>query len=136
MQNIVLGYDGSENADRALQRVAAIANGATVTVVSAVHVHPAAASKTGSQIVDPDEVEERQRSLAKAKEFLTSKDIQVQTVEAHGDPAAAILEEAETEHADMILVGTRGRNPVERLILGSVSTKVVHGAHCDVLVVR
>jgi nucleotide-binding universal stress UspA family protein len=57
-------------------------------------------------------------------------------VEAHGDPAAAILEEAETEHADMILVGTRGRNPVERLILGSVSTKVVHGAHCDVLVVR
>jgi nucleotide-binding universal stress UspA family protein len=38
--------------------------------------------------------------------------------------------------ADLIVVGSRGLNPVQRILLGSVSSKVVHRAECDVLVVR
>ena len=37
---------------------------------------------------------------------------------------------------DLIAVGTRGLNAAQRALLGSVSTKVVHHAECDVLVVR
>lgn len=135
MEKIVLGYDGSENAEQALERAAAIADGATVTVVSAVHVHPTA-RKTGAHLVDHDEVAERQRCLAAAREFLDARGIATRTVEAHGDPAAAIVDEARAQHADLIVVGTHGRNRAERLVLGSVSTKVVHEAPCDVLVVR
>ena len=38
--------------------------------------------------------------------------------------------------AYLIIVGSRGLNPVQRMLLGSVSSKVVHPATCDVLVVR
>jgi nucleotide-binding universal stress UspA family protein len=53
-----------------------------------------------------------------------------------GDAGPAIVEAAQSEAADMIIVGTRGRNRVERLVLGSVSDHVVRHAPCPVLIVR
>ena len=47
-----------------------------------------------------------------------------------------MVQEAEASDADLIVVGTRGLHATKRLFLGSVSTKVVHHAPCDVLVVR
>ena len=60
----------------------------------------------------------------------------LRTVEAHGDPADAVVRQATDEEADLIVVGTRGLNVAQRTLLGSVSTKIVHHAPCDVLVVR
>jgi nucleotide-binding universal stress UspA family protein len=57
-------------------------------------------------------------------------------IEGHGSPADVIVDEAEDNGADLIVVGTRGLHAGRRLLLGSVSTKVVHHAPCDVLVVR
>lgn len=53
-----------------------------------------------------------------------------------GDPGDLIVEAAEAERADMILVGSHGRGAVGRLLLGSVSEHVVRNAPCPVLVVR
>ena len=53
-----------------------------------------------------------------------------------GEPGPAIVEAAESEAADLIVVGTRGRNRVERWVLGSVSDHVVRHAPCPVLIVR
>jgi nucleotide-binding universal stress UspA family protein len=53
-----------------------------------------------------------------------------------GDPGPAIVEAAHAELVDLVVVGTRGRNRVERAVLGSVSDHVVRHAHCPVLVVR
>jgi nucleotide-binding universal stress UspA family protein len=53
-----------------------------------------------------------------------------------GEPGPAIIEAAESERADLIVVGTRGRNRVERWVLGSVSDHVVRHAPCPVLIVR
>jgi len=53
------------------------------------------------------------------------------------EPAAAgILESASGWHADLVVVGARGHGSVERLLLGSVSRAVLHGAHLPVLIVR
>lgn len=134
MKNIVVGYDGSEPAKRALERAAEIAQGATVTVVSAVHVL-APVGRAAVQI-DPDEIAERRGELAEAKALLSGKGVAVKTVESHGDPADGIVETAKESGADLIVVGTRGANLASRVLLGSVSTKVVHEAPCDVLVVR
>lgn len=53
-----------------------------------------------------------------------------------GDPGEAILAAAEAEHADMVVVGSHGRDRAGRLLLGSVSDHLVRNATCPVLVVR
>jgi nucleotide-binding universal stress UspA family protein len=53
-----------------------------------------------------------------------------------GDPGSMIVEAAEAEGADMVLVGSHGRGAVGRFFLGSVSEHVVRHAPCPVLVVR
>ncbi len=135
MKNIVVGFDGSEAAKRALTRAAELANGATVTVVSAVAIH-VPTGRGGMAAVDPEERTERERELTEAAALLREKGITPREVEGHGDPGDVIIEEARELGADLIVVGTRGLNAAERLVLGSVSTKVVHHAPCDVLVVR
>ncbi len=135
MKNIILAYDGSDPAKRALERTAELANGAAVTVVSAVHVLPA--SGRGTAAIDEDEVAERKQELTDAAEYLRGKGIEPQTVEPHGiDVGDAIVEEARGAAADLIVVGSSGKNLAKRIVLGSVSSKVVHGSPCDVLVVR
>lgn len=53
-----------------------------------------------------------------------------------GDPAEAVLEAAQAEGADVIVLGSHGRGRLGRLILGSTSKRVAEGARCPVLVVR
>ena len=53
-----------------------------------------------------------------------------------GDAGPGIVAAAESERADLIVVGTHGRGSVGRFLLGSVSDHVVHRADCAVLVVR
>ena len=53
-----------------------------------------------------------------------------------GDPGEAIVEAAESEQVDLVVVGSHGRGQMGRLFLGSVSEHVVRNAGCPVLVVR
>jgi nucleotide-binding universal stress UspA family protein len=53
-----------------------------------------------------------------------------------GDAGSSIAAAADAEHADLVVVGTRGRSGAERMFLGSVSDHVVRHAACPVLVVR
>jgi nucleotide-binding universal stress UspA family protein len=137
MKSIVVGYDGSEQSKRALAKAAELAGkfGASVTVVNAGVVHGGPAVH-GALPVDPDELAEVQTELAEARSILQGQGITAKLVEGRGDPAEAIVETAKDSGADLVVVGTRGQNPVARLVLGSVSTRVAHEAPCDVLVVR
>ena len=53
-----------------------------------------------------------------------------------GNPAKAIMKVASKQHADLIVMGTKGLSAIARVLLGSVSTGVVQHATCAVLVVR
>jgi nucleotide-binding universal stress UspA family protein len=53
-----------------------------------------------------------------------------------GEPGPAIVEAAASEGVDLVVVGTRSRSRVERLVLGSVSDHVVRHAPCPILIVR
>lgn len=134
MKLIIVGYDGSEHARRALETAAKLANGATVKVISAVSVM--AAGGHGNAGADPGEKAERSRELADAQAFLEAHGIRVETVEGYGEPADVLIDEARESGADLVVVGTRGLNPAKQLVLGSVSTKVAHRAPCSVLVAR
>jgi nucleotide-binding universal stress UspA family protein len=53
-----------------------------------------------------------------------------------GEQAKAIVDEASRFDADLIIMGSRGLSDFQALLLGSVAHKVVHYAHCPVLIVR
>ena len=61
---------------------------------------------------------------------------QVETFARQGDAADAILDVAEEQRADLIVVGNRGMTGAKRFLLGSVPNKVSHHAPCSVLIVR
>ena len=53
-----------------------------------------------------------------------------------GEAAAAILEVAEEQGADLIVVGNRGMQGAQRFLLGSVPDKISHHATCSVMIIR
>jgi nucleotide-binding universal stress UspA family protein len=133
MHTIVIGYDGSESAGRALERTAELVdNGAEVVLVSA--IHPLVGK--GGMPFDPLEKEDHDRHLRTAEARLAELGVKVRTVEGVGDPARLIADQAKEVDADLIVVGNEHKNLLERLIMGSVGSGVAHRAECDVLVVR
>ncbi|HMK45675.1 MAG TPA: universal stress protein [Methanocella sp.] len=62
--------------------------------------------------------------------------IDLETFVLEGSPAPSIVRFAQENEIDLIVVGTRGKNGLEELMMGSVAKKVVRLAHCPVLVVK
>lgn len=133
-KRIVVGYDGSEAAQRALERAAELAGyGTTVTVVS---VAPSLYARGLPPLADPDDVERAHGLLEDARARLTARHVSVRTVDPIGDAADQIVETAAEVDADLVVVGSHNGHRLERLALGSTSAAVLHRAPCDVLVVR
>jgi nucleotide-binding universal stress UspA family protein len=86
--------------------------------------------------LNEDELKAAREVLEAARADLKAEGVDAHAIEGEGEPADVIIDAAKELNADLIVVGTRGRHGAKRLVLGSVSTKVVHGAPCDVLVVR
>ena len=61
---------------------------------------------------------------------------EVETFARQGDAADAILDVAEEQRADLIVVGNKGMTGAKRFLLGSVPNKISHHAPCSVLIVR
>lgn len=132
---ILVAYDGSESAQRALEQTAELAsNGSTVSVISV--AEPLPQFGRAAPMMLPEEDEERRHELDDAKATLAAKGIVAAVVERKGDAATMIVDEAERESVDMIVMGTRGLNTTRRWLMGSVSSRVVQHAPCNVLVVR
>jgi len=141
MDTIVVGYDGSEPARRALEFAAQEAQlrGARLRVVSAWQVTPAAygggfAPPLDQQALDAFR-EHAEHLVEDAREavYRDRPDLQVGVATPEGQAAACLLEEA--RQATLIVVGNRGHGGFSSLLLGSVSQQVVQHAHCPVIVV-
>ena len=132
---VLLAYDGSDGAKRALAVVTALHHeGDAVTVVTSVEGLPLFGY--AGTLPSPEQEGERHRQAVEAQTTLAEHGVEAGVVELHGDPAVAILDEADEEGAELIVLGTRGMSTAERWLVGSVSTKVLHHAHCSVLVAR
>lgn len=79
---------------------------------------------------------ERETALVKVVRAAREAGVTAEFLVWDGDPGDSIAAAAEAEHADLVVVGTRGRSGAERMLLGSVSDHVVRHAECPVLVVR
>jgi nucleotide-binding universal stress UspA family protein len=137
LKTIVVGYDDGEPARRALDRAAEIAEafGASLVVTSVTPTLPGAGRSAGP--TDPaDSFEHHRDELKTARDHLADRKVDVRFQAAVGEPADTIVELANSENADLIVVGTREPGIVERLLGQSVSQAVSRGAHCDVLIVH
>lgn len=129
LKTILIGYDGSDCARRALELVASLATDETEIVVASV------AEPFSFGIPDPSSVEEHQRLLDEGRHLLAAQGIETRSLEPLGDPAEALVSAAKRIGADLLVVGTHTRGRVGRLVLGSIATAVLHHAPCSVLVV-
>jgi nucleotide-binding universal stress UspA family protein len=133
MKKILVAYDGSEAATKALDTAATLAHalGASVSVVSVVPVH-------GGRVgMDPwDDSEVHAKELTEARRFLRERGIEAQLLEPVGEPAQTIERIAREGEFDTIVIGSRGLNAIERILQGSVSEHVATHAEATVVVAR
>jgi nucleotide-binding universal stress UspA family protein len=119
-RRIIIGFDGTDGARRALESAAHLAGyGSTLTVV-------AVADEGGNGGGDV---------LASARDFLLEKLVTASYVQRFGDPAEELVGAAGELGADLVVVGRRSGVNGARQEPGSVSADVVRLAPCDVLVV-
>jgi nucleotide-binding universal stress UspA family protein len=74
--------------------------------------------------------------VEKTAETLRALGMKVTTAVEQGDPKSAIIDASKKWHADLIVLGSHGRNAFDRFLMGSVSEAIVRHAHCSVEVVR
>jgi nucleotide-binding universal stress UspA family protein len=134
---ILCPIDFSEASQHAIEHAFAIARWSGAAV-SALHVcHPMVVPvATGAGFEDADVEMARLRSAAASLvECAGAHGLKVDIAVESGDPARQILEHADRHGANLIVMGTHGATGFERLILGSVTEKVLRKARCPVLTV-
>jgi nucleotide-binding universal stress UspA family protein len=143
--SILVGTDGSQTAQTAVRRAIELAAGldARLQIVSA--YEPVADPRLrGGRLDAPEDVQwtinphedavallERARAEARAAGVT-----EVETFARQGDAADAIVDVAEEQRCDLVVVGNKGMTGAKRFLLGSVPNKVSHHAPCSVLIVR
>ncbi len=140
-KSIIVAYDGSEHANRALEIGIDLAKkyNAKLDVVEVIDT----AMLTGMGLAPvPAEVVDQIYTKAKREvEMAKNKAVQAglsnvsgETLE--GDPASSLLDYAGKNGADLIITGSRGLSTLKRIVLGSVSTRIVQESKIPVLVVK
>jgi nucleotide-binding universal stress UspA family protein len=138
-QTIVVPYDFSEDAKRAVDRANEIGDATTkVHILHVVEPTPVAVSIDPTLPVPPTFDQERlnQAKIVLAETFGTSLEQQPILECLFGDPGHEIVEYAKSVDADLILMPSHGRTGLSRLFLGSVAERVLRLAHRPVLILR
>jgi nucleotide-binding universal stress UspA family protein len=142
--SIVVGTDGSETADEAVKEAMELAKavGAKVHLVSAFEPVGGQRLREERQQIPEDMQwmvnprEDVDNTLSEAEAQLKEAGVDVAVFARQGDPADAILDVAEEQDADLIVVGNKGMTGAKRFLLGSVPNKVSHHAPCSVMIIR
>ncbi len=142
-QRILVGYDGSENADRALSRAASLAKAQSASLRIIV-VADTISLATSYSVMEPPITGDVIEGVVKESEGILSHGLkavssivpQVTGSVERGYPADCILEEAAAQESDLIVLGRRGISGIERFLIGGVSSSIVSHSKCDVLIVK
>ena len=121
-KTIVVGTDGSNTAEKAIEEASELAS----AVGASVHIVRAVAGPGG----DPE------GELERAAETVKNGGVEAETHIVRDDASEALIAAAEEHNADLILIGNKGMAGARRFLLGSVPNDVAHHAPCSVLIAR
>lgn len=142
--SILVGTDGSDTAKTAVHYAIDLARelSARLLIVSA--YEPGSGDRRKEDGENPEDAqwaigarEDVMAMLAEASDEAALAGVaSVETFARQGDGADAIIDVAEEQRTDLIVVGNKGMTGARRFLLGSVPNKVSHHAPCSVLIVR
>jgi nucleotide-binding universal stress UspA family protein len=131
MQRILVPVDGSELADNAVREVIRRAKASAPREVHLVNVQPRIFPEMSMVYMSADKIdsyyyEQGTQALVGAEKLLREAGISYTAHRAVGDVAQTIVEKARELGCDAIVMSTRGHGKIAGMLLGSVSTKVLH----------
>ena len=143
-KSIVVGTDGSDTATQAVQQAVDLAGAsAQDRAGQRIRARLLAAAQRGTApgargpaVGDQPARGRRRDARGTPRSRRATRACEVDVYARQGDPADAILDVAEEQEADLIIVGNKGMTGAKRFLLGSVPNKVSHHAPCSVLIIR
>lgn len=145
-KTVLVPVDGSEGSILAVDHCIEVAESVKIEKIVLLHVTAipdrlrSISGKLGSLFFKmKDELAEYgEEKLAEAKKRIeeNNENVLVETKLVFGDDAYNIVEEANNEKCDLIVIGSRGLSRIESKLMGSVSNYVVQNAKCTVIVVK
>jgi nucleotide-binding universal stress UspA family protein len=137
---ILVPTDGSSGVERAVEHAVSLAAIHDATVHALYVVNTASYSsmpmETSWEHVRDMLSDEGERAIERVRELADGEDVPVKTVVVDGSPSKEIVQYAEREDCDLVVMGTHGRGGIDRLLLGSVAERVVRASEVPVLTVR
>lgn len=139
-RNIVIATDGSENTLRAISYGIELAklSGATVHALYVIDMTSFSSIPMDAGWEEMYNIlrEEGEKAISVVKERGKVSGVEVREMILEGHPSNEIIDFAEKNNVDLIVVGTLGKTGLDRFLMGSVADKVVRGSKVPVLVVR
>ena len=137
-QHIVLAADGSDNSVRACKEAIKIAKLSPSAKVDVVFV--ASFDKVKSEVLrasSPESLEfKRRQKIANVEQLLKDENVPYIITMLKGEPGPEIVQYVNERNADLVVIGSRGLNALQEMVLGSVSHKVMKRVNCPALVVK
>ncbi|WP_158737240.1 universal stress protein [Alteribacillus sp. YIM 98480] len=135
-QHVLIPADGSEHAYRAAKHAAGLLK--AEGTIDVVYVIDGSKSKTDVLHTGNKELitKKRREKLKNIEELLNQQQISYHVHFLHGEPGPAIVKHANANNYDCIVMGSRGLNNLQSMVLGSVSHKVAKRANCPVMIVK
>jgi nucleotide-binding universal stress UspA family protein len=136
-QKILVGFDGSGQAEKAVDTALALANSLdSKLLVFSVARPPEPATMVELDAMLSDAREHFEEKFTGIRQRARDLEVELETDIAVGHPIEQIVHRAEADHIDLIILGRRGTSRFEKMLVGSTSEKVLRYAHCPVMVVR
>ena len=136
-KKILVAVDGSESSMHALRESFKLATkeGSWITVLSVIPPYEGDLAMTAIGNIQKAIKEPCEKALSEAEKMAKAERMLIKTVCVGGEPYEGIVDLAEGEKCDLIILGRKGMSRFERVLLGSVIVKVIGHTLCRVLVV-
>jgi nucleotide-binding universal stress UspA family protein len=137
-KHILLAADGSKNSIRAAKEAVRLAGAMPDSLIEVVYVVDF--NKAKNEVLHANSVEslelERRAKLVSIEKLIKEANIKVKITILKGTPGPEIVRYANEKSVDLVVIGSRGLNGFQEMVLGSVSHKVMKRVTCPALIVK